>query len=189
MFLPGVGDTLNQTVAAHWQESESLSAHIYLGQRGQPEVMLYLSSLTPDQRRLLTERPVIVDAGVAHHRIDGFGVRIPGIVVTPTGTAIAVCQQRVGSVADGGHETNVLVSRSEDGGRTWADAEVMPRSGYSWHRWEYDWQAPEPGHYVLMARATNAKGEVQPMEFPNKWDGLNYGNNMVFPLDVRVVEG
>ena len=125
VLLPGVGETLNQAVATHWQASESVSAQIYLGQRGQEEVMLHLSGLTVDQRRLLTERPVIVDAGWAHHVIDGYGVRIPGILVTPSGTVIAVCQQRLGSLADGGHATNVLVSRSEDGGRTWSRQQVL----------------------------------------------------------------
>jgi sialidase-1 len=125
VLLPGVGETLNQAVATHWQASESVSAQIYLGQRGQEEVMLHLSGLTADQRRLLTERPVIVDAGWAHHVIDGYGVRIPGILVTPRGTVIAVCQQRVGSLADGGHATNVLVTRSEDGGRNWSRQQVL----------------------------------------------------------------
>ena len=37
-----------------------------------------------------------------------------------------------------------------------------------------------------MCRATNAKGETQPMEFPNPWDGRGYGNNMVFPYEVVV---
>ena len=29
-------------------------------------------------------------------------------------------------------------------------------------------------------------GDTQPMEFPNKWDGRGYGNNMVFPVEVEV---
>jgi hypothetical protein len=37
-----------------------------------------------------------------------------------------------------------------------------------------------------MSRATNSTGETQPMEFPNKWDGRSYGNNMVFPHPVEV---
>jgi len=41
-------------------------------------------------------------------------------------------------------------------------------------------------YYRLQAIATNAKGETQPMDFPNKWDGLGYGNNMVFPHSVEV---
>ena len=35
-------------------------------------------------------------------------------------------------------------------------------------------------------RIKNDKGETQPMEFPNKWDGRGYGNNMVFPHEVEV---
>ena len=119
VFLPSVGETLNQTVAARWQAGDRVSAQIYLSQRDDDAVMLHLSGLTDEQRRILTEHQVIVDAGFRHHVIDGYGVRIPGLIVTPTGTAIAVCQQRVGSMADGGHETNILMSRSEDGGRTW----------------------------------------------------------------------
>ena len=75
-----------------------------------------------------------------------------------------------------------------DGGETWTDARVTtPRSGYSWTRWECDWAIPAAGNYILMSRATNDKGETQPMEFPNKWDGMGYGNNMVFRHDVEVV--
>lgn len=32
----------------------------------------------------------------------------------------------------------------------------------------------------------NDKDETQPAEFPNQWDGLGYGNNMIFPLEVEV---
>ena len=37
-----------------------------------------------------------------------------------------------------------------------------------------------------MSRATNDRGETQPLEFPNRWDGRGYGNNMVFPFQVQV---
>ena len=69
---------------------------------------------------------------------------------------------------------------------SWRDAALLPRSDYSWYRWEYTWQVPGPGSYTLMSRATNSDGETQPMEFPNRWDGHNYGNNMVFPHEVDV---
>ena len=72
------------------------------------------------------------------------------------------------------------------GGRAWQFARILPRSGYSWYRWEHQWNVPGPGNYVLMSRATNDHGEAQPTEFPNKWDGLGYGNNMVFPHPVEV---
>ena len=37
-----------------------------------------------------------------------------------------------------------------------------------------------------MCRATNDKGETQPVDYPNKMDGRGYGNNMIFPFPVEV---
>jgi DMSO/TMAO reductase YedYZ molybdopterin-dependent catalytic subunit len=62
-------------------------------------------------------------------------------------------------------ETDVTaVGVSTDGGRTWADAELIdPAQRYAWRRWRYDWQTPtEAGRYTLMARAVGAAGDVQP---------------------------
>ena len=100
--------------------------------------------------------------------------------VVRTGTCV------VSGAAWSGEDQVVRVDVSTDGGKTWGEARLLPRSGYSWHRWEYPWEVPSTGSYVLMSRATNARGETQPMEFPNKWDGLGYGNNMVFPHAVEV---
>ena len=49
-------------------------------------------------------------------------------------------------------------------------------------------QYPRKGIWAIAFISTNAKGETQPMEFPNQWDGHNYGNNMVFPHEVQVTE-
>ena len=79
------------------------------------------------------------------------------------------------------------VEISTDGGQTWAMADIVrPRSGYSWYRWEYKWTPKGTGNFTIMSRATNNLGETQPMEFPGRWDGIGYGNNMVFPVDVTV---
>ncbi len=86
-----------------------------------------------------------------------------------------------------GEDEVVKVEISGDGGVTWNPVDsLIPKSGYSWSRWTHRWQPPGQGRYTLMCRATNDKGETQPMEFPNKWDGRGYGNNMVFPYDVEV---
>ena len=104
----------------------------------------------------------------------------PGEIVPSSGYVVA-------GAAWAGEDEVVRVDVSTDGGDNWEPAEIVrPRSGYSWYRWEYSWRDPGPGEHVLMARATNDKGETQPMEFPNKWDGRGYGNNMVFPFPVEV---
>ena len=105
---------------------------------------------------------------------------VPGEIVTSNGYQLA-------GAAWSGEDEVVKVEISTDGGATWNPVDVLrPRTGYSWSRWEHHWQPPGQGTYTLMSRATNNNGETQPMEFPNKWDGRGYGNNMVFPFDVEV---
>lgn len=50
--------------------------------------------------------------------------RIPGIVVTPQGTVLAYCEARVTGRGDWG-PIDVLLRRSEDGGRTWSPPETL----------------------------------------------------------------
>jgi DMSO/TMAO reductase YedYZ molybdopterin-dependent catalytic subunit len=104
----------------------------------------------------------------------------PGEIVPATGYTLA-------GAAWSGEDQITKVEISTDAGATWNLVDtVRPRSDYSWNRWEHQWTPPGPGKYTLMCRATNDQGDTQPMEFPNKWDGRGYGNNMVFPHEVEV---
>ncbi|MFN3653482.1 MAG: sulfite oxidase [Armatimonadota bacterium] len=84
-----------------------------------------------------------------------------------------------------GDGTIAAVEVSTDGGRTWSrarlDGEPTP---YTWRLWSYDWRAPAPGQHVLMARAIDQKGRVQPME--RDADRRNYMINHVLAIPVRV---
>lgn len=51
--------------------------------------------------------------------------RIPSIIATPSGVLIATCDRRKGSVSDHGHETDVVMRRSTDGGRTWSETVTL----------------------------------------------------------------
>lgn len=66
---------------------------------------------------------------------------------------------------------------SPDGGRTWALARLETRSQpFNWVRWSYSWAA-EPGNHVLMSRASDTSGRVQPLiRDPARKDGyeLNF---------------
>ena len=57
----------------------------------------------------------------------GFGVRLPGLLATSRGSVVAVCQRRWDNMTDFGHETDVLVQRSTDGGRNWGKQRVLFR--------------------------------------------------------------
>ena len=103
---------------------------------------------------------------------------VPGEIIPTSGYTLA-------GVAWSGEEDIEKVEISLDGGQSWSLVDTLhPRSGYSWSRWEHRWNPPAAGTYTIMCRATNVKGETQPMAFPNPWDGRGYGNNMVFPVDI-----
>jgi DMSO/TMAO reductase YedYZ molybdopterin-dependent catalytic subunit len=55
------------------------------------------------------------------------------------------------------------VEISLDGGETWSPARVEPRRQWSWQRFSFDWRPQRAGSFALAARATDARGTVQPM--------------------------
>ncbi|MEV4478775.1 sulfite oxidase [Micromonospora coxensis] len=85
-----------------------------------------------------------------------------------------------------GHAPVTSVEVTTDGGASWAPAILDPAAGgeWSWRRWRFDW-SPEPGRYVLAARATDASGRVQPVEQP--WNRGGFANNLVQRVEVAVV--
>lgn len=54
---------------------------------------------------------------------------------------------------------------------------------YAWTGWKCRWSA-EPGHYRLRCRATDERGDVQPLM--SRWDRGGFGNNVVQTVDVWV---
>jgi DMSO/TMAO reductase YedYZ molybdopterin-dependent catalytic subunit len=84
-------------------------------------------------------------------------------------------------------ETEVAeVSISTDGGQSWAQARFVDRAQrYAWRRWTFDWMTPDsPGRYILLARAKDSNGAVQPDE--HDW---NYGTYVIahlLPIEVDV---
>jgi DMSO/TMAO reductase YedYZ molybdopterin-dependent catalytic subunit len=66
----------------------------------------------------------------------------------------------------------------------WADAELDPPVGeFAWRGWSYGWDAA-PGEHALACRATDAAGNVQPVEQP--WNRQGVGNNLVQTVTVSV---
>jgi DMSO/TMAO reductase YedYZ molybdopterin-dependent catalytic subunit len=75
------------------------------------------------------------------------------------------------------------VEISADGGETWVDAKLdEPLADYAWRGWSYEWDAG-PGEHELCCRATDAVGNVQPVD--PEWNLGGYCNNAV--QRVRVV--
>jgi sulfane dehydrogenase subunit SoxC len=99
------------------------------------------------------------------------------IFVSPLqGATIGRTQHRIWGRAWSGAGV-VSVDVSTDGGQSWATAELSPCAGYAWQTFSFDWQAPGPGGYRLMCRATDASGRTQPM---SGW------RNEVYSIEVTV---
>jgi DMSO/TMAO reductase YedYZ molybdopterin-dependent catalytic subunit len=77
------------------------------------------------------------------------------------------------------------VSRVEVGiDGSWSDARLEARAGdFAWRRWSFTWDAV-PGEHVLSSRATDERGNVQPLSQP--WNAQGMGNNSVETVNVTV---
>ena len=77
------------------------------------------------------------------------------------------------------------VEVSTDGGNTWREARQSdPPEPNHWLQWELDWTTPRAGHYILMARAADSKGNAQPASMP--WNFRGYGNNSIHTIAIEV---
>jgi len=72
---------------------------------------------------------------------------------------------RVFGAAWSGHDVVTRVEVSADGGQHWREAQLVDEAApFAWRRFAYEWRTPaRAGRYVLMARATDARGRTQPM--------------------------
>jgi DMSO/TMAO reductase YedYZ molybdopterin-dependent catalytic subunit len=80
----------------------------------------------------------------------------------------------------------VRVEVSDDGGRSWMDAELSRdfEDPWAWARWSFVWAPPGPGSFTLCCRATDESGETQPLE--PEWNVGGYENNAVQRVAVIV---
>jgi sulfite oxidase len=92
---------------------------------------------------------------------------------------------RVTGAAWAGEEEIVGVKVSTDEGRTWQAAALgADFARYAWRRWEFLWQPPAPGDYVLMSRATDSAGRTQPLT--TSWNRHGYLWNAIDRVRIQV---
>lgn len=151
VFFPGQGDTLTQAPAYHWDRTEApaevsakeglseqnepdssaihtygVTANFYTSTRNPNELLIAVISTDRPMRKLMAQAKVTVDfTNLLYHNYDGFGVGMPGLIVTDAGNVVAVCCRRHDSMSDGGHENDLLSARSEDSGMTWSRQQVI----------------------------------------------------------------
>jgi DMSO/TMAO reductase YedYZ molybdopterin-dependent catalytic subunit len=88
-----------------------------------------------------------------------------------------------------GYGEIVRIEVSADEGTTWFDAELEDDLGspWAWRRWTAEWDPLACGRFVLCCRATDAAGNVQPLE--PVWNVGGYANNAVQRVAVTVAAG
>jgi DMSO/TMAO reductase YedYZ molybdopterin-dependent catalytic subunit len=84
----------------------------------------------------------------------------------------------------GGEITKVELSTN--GGASWNETTLIDKAiPNAWRRWEYQWRTPsKPGKQILIARATDSQGRIQPVE--RDADRGTYMINHVLPIEVEV---
>ena len=77
------------------------------------------------------------------------------------------------------------VDVSADNGRTWAEARLgRERARYAWRPFEYLWRPTDAGSYVLLSRATDTRGRIQPIV--PEWNPSGYLWNAIDQLRLNI---
>jgi len=106
------------------------------------------------------------------------------IVLHPAdGAQITAGTQTVHGFAWAGEGAIVAVDVSTDGGQTWVPARLAGEEHrYAWRRWELPWDA-KTGPAIVMARASDSLGRVQPASRPR--DPQGYRWNVIHAVRVN----
>jgi DMSO/TMAO reductase YedYZ molybdopterin-dependent catalytic subunit len=92
---------------------------------------------------------------------------------------------QVRGIAFGGFNALKKVQFSANGGQSWNDAQLGQDHGrYSFRQWHTTVNFSQPGKQVLMVRAVDSTGEVQPST-PN-WNGAGFMRNVIESVDINV---
>ena len=122
VFLPGRGEELMQSPDYDWERIGEIQGWFYRNTRGTGEIRIQLKRGSEKERAMIYGTDVDLPPNTLWmHDFKGmFGIHTPGLLVTSKGTAIATCGRRHDSMSDGGHDGDIVFSRSEDGGKTWS---------------------------------------------------------------------
>jgi DMSO/TMAO reductase YedYZ molybdopterin-dependent catalytic subunit len=115
------------------------------------------------------------------------GLMVKSIITSPTPAAVMPIGRPVtiSGFAWSGENDIDHVDVSIDHGRTWVPATLGPdRARYAWRRFEFTWMPMEPGPHVLLSRATDEKGRMQPLA--GEWNPGGYLWNGVDRVQVSV---
>jgi DMSO/TMAO reductase YedYZ molybdopterin-dependent catalytic subunit len=92
------------------------------------------------------------------------GLTVKSLIAHPSdGAKLRPGKQEIKGVAWAGEADITKVEISTDGGTSWNPAELgKDHAKYAWRLWSYAWKPAKSGDYVILSRATDSQGHVQP---------------------------
>ena len=92
------------------------------------------------------------------------GLAVKSLIVTPgDGAKLKPGAQMIKGVAWAGEADVTKVEISTDGGGSWSEAQLgKDKAKYAWRLWNYNWKPAKSGDYVILSRASDSQGRVQP---------------------------
>ncbi|MCI0389754.1 MAG: sulfite oxidase [Acidobacteria bacterium] len=114
------------------------------------------------------------------------GLVVKSFINSPLdGATVAPGKVRVGGFAWAGESNISKVDVSMDNGSSWFPAKLgKERERYAWQSFEYEFNINQPGSYLLMSRATDDKGNVQPVA--PQWNPSGYLWNVIDKVRINV---
>jgi DMSO/TMAO reductase YedYZ molybdopterin-dependent catalytic subunit len=113
-------------------------------------------------------------------------MRVKSIITSPAaGAAIAREPQVVRGFAWSGEGGIERVEVAFGGGHEWREATLTgPALPHAWRAFEISWEPAEPGRHLIRSRATDTRGNRQPVA--PRWNEQGYGANGVQTVVVQV---
>ncbi len=92
------------------------------------------------------------------------GLTVKSLIAAPSdGAKLKPGKQEIKGVAWAGEADITKVEISTDGGASWNPAELgKDHAKYAWRLWSYAWKPAKSGDYVILSRASDSQGRVQP---------------------------
>jgi sulfite oxidase len=114
------------------------------------------------------------------------GLFVKSLITSPAAGAILTAGSvRVAGFAWAGEADISRVDVSTDNGRTWSAARLgADRAPYAWRQFEHLWRPAQTGSYVVLSRATDSRGRVQPIVAD--WNPAGYLWNTIDHVRVDV---
>jgi DMSO/TMAO reductase YedYZ molybdopterin-dependent catalytic subunit len=114
------------------------------------------------------------------------GLVVKSLITTPAADVVLpVGPVSIAGFAWAGEDDIKQVDVSTDHGRRWTQARLGgDRAPYAWRQFVHEWRPREPGAYLVMSRATDTRGRVQPIVA--EWNPAGYLWNAVDQVRVNI---